>query len=346
MCRQAPTECGSPAATKSVFMNSETSLIRIRSRRLAIDIARPGTRYTGARFDWSSFVNQVTLDDTHTFCGSEGTSEANGGAGLCCEFAPATAVAFAQAAPGERFVKPGVGLLTRPDAASYKFFSPYAVEPFEMSTQTTANSVTFTIEPRPCNGYAMRVIRRLTVDDNRLRMTVLLENTGTQPIATEEYCHNFIAINGQGPGPGLALTTGFKFAHKDARQVVNIQQNIARWESCPQRAFYLPGNHLQRSPGTYWMLKHEPSGVGMAESGTFPLNRFTLWGCGHVVSPEVFVAVHARPGDSQCWHRDFTFFGPGDTEPIVALDEPRPRSQQDSSVASPHSAPRKTPVRA
>ncbi len=325
-------------------MNSNIPQIRLRTPRLAVDIARPGSRYIGPRFDWSSFVTQVTLDDTHTFCGSEGTSEADGGAGLCCEFAPNTAVAFAQAAPGERFVKPGVGLLTRPDAAPYKFFGAYAVEPFDISTETTPNSVAFTIEPRMCSGYAMRLVRTLTVGDNRLRMSVLLHNTGTQPIATEEFCHNFLAINGQGPGPGLSLTMGFDFAHKDARHVVDIQQNSAHWKNRPQRAFYLPGSHIQRSPGTYWMLKHEPSGAGMAESGTLPVSRFTLWGSSDVVSPEVFVAVHVQPGDTQCWHRDFTFFKPGDTEPIVTLDQPRPRNQQTSSAALPHSGSRQTPV--
>lgn len=344
MYRQAPTACGRSAGADEFLMNSDSSLIRLRTPRLAVDIARPGSQYTGPRFDWSSFVTQVTLDGTHTFCGSEGTTQANGGAGLCCEFAPNTAVAFAQAAPGERFVKPGVGLLTRPDATPYRFFGTYVVEPFEMSTEVAASSVTSTIEPRMCSGHAMRLIRTLTVDDNRLRMSVLLHNTGTQPIATEEYCHNFLAINGQGPGPGLALTMGFDFAHKDSRHVIHSHENTARWDHCPQRAFYLPGSHIQRSPGTYWMLKHEPSGVGMAESGTLPVSRFTLWGCSHVVSPEVFVAVHVQPGDSQCWHRDFTFFKPGDTEPIVTLDEPRQRNQQAASAALPHSGSRQTPV--
>ena len=221
-------------------MSTPTSLIRLGSRRLAVDIARPGTGYRGPRFDWSSFVTQVTLDDTHTFCGTEGTTESHGGAGLCCEFGQAAAVAFSQASPGERFLKPGVGLLTRPDAVPYRFFASYAVEPFEICTETDADSLTFTIQSRLCNGYALRLVRRFTVNANRLRMSVMLHNTGTQPIITEEYCHNFIAINGKGPGPGLSLSTGFDFSHKDAKQILHFHRNIANWQCSPQHPFSSP----------------------------------------------------------------------------------------------------------
>lgn len=324
-------------------MTTQTSPIRLHSERLSVDIARPGAGYQGARFDWSSFITQVTLDGTHTFCAAEGTSGSDKGvkgAGLCCEFGPQTAVAFSQAAPGERFLKPGVGLLTRPDAAPYRFFASYDVEPFDIDTETKTNAVVFTIQPRLCIGYAMRLVRRIEVQANQLRMTVHLENTGKHPIATEEYCHNFISINGHGPGPELSLTTGFSFAHNEARRIVQIKQNTATWDHRPQQPFFLPGGQIQRSPGTYWMLKHEPSGVGMAESGSFAMNRFALWGSGHVVSPEVFAAIHVRPGESQSWHREFAFFKPGDSEPCVNV-ESSPCEPQVVSVSLPHSGSRR-----
>ena len=62
--------------------------MQIVSSRLAVEISEPGTLYRGARFDWTGFVTQVTLDQQHTFCAPEALpgGRGTGGMGLCNEF--------------------------------------------------------------------------------------------------------------------------------------------------------------------------------------------------------------------------------------------------------------------
>ena len=45
--------------------------IGLKSDRLLVEIAKPGTVYAGSRFDWTGFITQVYLDGKHTFCAYE-----------------------------------------------------------------------------------------------------------------------------------------------------------------------------------------------------------------------------------------------------------------------------------
>jgi len=290
----------------------------IKNKRLEVEIHRPGSVYRNSRFDWSSFVTQVTLDGVHTFCGAENASGKDGGLGLCCEFGHAAALGYDEAVPGELFVKPGVGALTRPDWNPYNFLSPYSVNPFDVTENVSADEVSFSFAPRPCNGYALGLTRRLSIALNHLDMHVTLHNCGDKAVVTDEYCHNFIRIDGHNTGPELVLTTAFDFVHPNVNGILNTQGNVTRCTRVPRAPFYAPSPSTPNLPGVYWVLKHEPSGVGLAESGSFGLSRFALWGHAHVVSPEAFNAVILEPGQSQRWHRRFTFFKPGDIEPRVS----------------------------
>jgi hypothetical protein len=306
--------------SQKVVYKTAQPLLTIKSDRLAVAIAAPGSLYRGSRFDWSSFVTQVVLDASHTFCGTENPSAGKGGMGLCCEFGLGKPIGYNEALPGGQFVKPGVGLLTRPARKSYTFWTDYPVEPFAMLREDTLNAIAFTSEPRPCNGYALRLTRRLAVTQNHLDMHVVLQNTGEKPIATDEYCHNFITIDGHGTGPDLSLVTGFDFAHSEATGLVRTEGNVTRCAGVPATPFYALGSDVRREQGVYWVLKHVPSGVGLAESGSFALDRFAFWGCDHVVSPEAYVAIQLAPGQTQHWQRRFTFFGPDDVAPPVSLE--------------------------
>jgi len=321
------------------------NLIQLKTERLTVEIARPGTLYRSGRFDWSSIITQVTLDRRHTFCAVEDANDPKGGIGLCCEFGMKKAVAYLEAATGEGFLKPGIGILTRNGAEPYSCFVDYAVAPFDVGITLSPDSVTFVAEPQDCRGYAMRLTRRIFVDKNNMRMTVLLENTGRKPIVTDEYCHNFIAINGQGPGSAMTLRTAFPFAVTASSHMLALQQNKATWDRSPHSPFYVPERNVDCPAGTYWVLKHEPSGIGMAEGGSFAVDRFALWGSGHVVSPEAFIAINVPPGESQSWHRDYTFFTAGDAEPTLNFQETPPGESQAFSVSVPVSASRAVPAK-
>src|SRR4030043_185045 len=96
--------------------NEKNIPIKIHSDQLAVEIAQPGSLYSGPRFDWTGFITQVTLvspeGTRHTFCVPESLEpgKGTGGWGLCNEFGNDKAIGYTDAQPGAAFPKLGICL--------------------------------------------------------------------------------------------------------------------------------------------------------------------------------------------------------------------------------------------
>lgn len=63
-------------------------MIKLKSKRLEIIFEEPEEGYSGPRYDWSSFITEVILDNKHQLLGVESTvsGQLSEGKGLCGEF--------------------------------------------------------------------------------------------------------------------------------------------------------------------------------------------------------------------------------------------------------------------
>lgn len=285
-------------------------MIKLTSDRLGVEIAEPGTLYRGTRFDWSAFITQVTLDGRHSFCAPEAVDgTGTGGAGLCNEFGIFQPVGFDDCPVGGEFPKLGVGLLTREDAAPYRFSRPCPVRPFPVTVAASAASATFTAAPLPVRGYAARLVKRVAVQGAVLTIDYRLENVGTQPLRTHEYVHNFLAPNDAAVGPGATVQLSFAAQVPDGATPcppLRVRGSEVTWEHVPEKAFYQPLSGFAESAGpAWWELRM--GGVVVRETADCPWAGFTLWGTPRVVSGEVFVGIDLAPGAVQGWRRTYTF---------------------------------------
>jgi hypothetical protein len=319
---------------------SENS-ISIRSDQLAVEIARPGKVYQGKRFDWSGFITQVTLDGTHTFCVPESyqPGQGTGGIGLCNEFGIDMPLGYTDAKPGELFPKLGIGLLQREEEPAYNFFKPYTlVTPFPMQIQEEENRAVFLVEPVETRGYAAKLTKTLSVSGKTLQIAYHLENTGSQPLKTNEYCHNFMAIDAKPMGPEYRLRFPYvvkfeelsgqvsamgpkwmryipKFIRKGmadrrARGMQSILQvNNADFSlrETPKTPFYTRTVGFTNTDLPQWELTYLPTGLGMREYNDFSPWRVAIWGVTHVISVEVFIAIDLQPGQAMQWSRRYEF---------------------------------------
>ncbi len=291
-----------------------TSPILLHSNRLSVEIAAPGTVYQRTRFDWAGFITQVTLDGSHTFCVPEDydPKAGTGGIGLCSEFGIEKTVGYSDAKPGETFPKLGVGLLVRPDDSAYNFFRPYEIaQPFPIHVDAGAGFARFTIELVECRGYAAREIRTVSVEGNCLQIACLLENAGSRPIITHEYCHNFIGIDRQPVGPDYELRFPYPVGFDEIQvntDILQVQGGNIRWKATPQKPFFCRPTGFSRTGQPQWELRLASSGVGARELDDFAPSRVALWGVAHVVSAEVYTDINLQPGQSQAWTRRYEFF--------------------------------------
>jgi len=321
----------------------ESAPVIIKSSRLTVEIAQPGTVYAGTRFDWSAFITQVTLDGQHTFCMPESLQpgQGTGGIGLCSEFGNELAVGYADAQPGEPFPKLGVGLLKRPDAGGYNFFRPHEiVEKFPIQVEAGADQARYTVQPLECRGYAARLEKTVRAAANILTIDYRLENTGSKPLITHEYVHNFLGIDQQPIGPAYRLHFPqavsreappddlHKLAPPSLRwlprpvlqwvlktylgrmgQSVTIKEEEITWNETPKGAFFARLTGFQPRQEAQWELLHQPSGLRVCEIDDFSPTRLVVWGTAHVVSAEVYTDINLDPGGIKRWSRQYVFYG-------------------------------------
>ncbi|NLI57254.1 MAG: hypothetical protein GX387_01830 [Clostridium sp.] len=282
----------------------------LKNNRLKVEIDYPGNNYNGSRFDWTGFVTSVCLDDKYLFCTKESLvpGEGSGGVGLCNEFGIHTPIGYDLAKPGEKFHKLGVGLLTRPDESDYFFFDKYQVSPFDVIVSEESDSITFILDHLECNGYAVKMTKKLSLKDNTLTIDYHLENTGTKPIITEEYCHNFISINENPIDTGYILRFPYNIDIKEVPEVLTFKNNEITLIKNPKKDFHCVIEGFNSVDNHYWELVFEPLKAGVREYSHFSVKSVALWGTTHVISPEVFIDVNIQPGKTQKWTRKYEFF--------------------------------------
>lgn len=283
---------------------------------LTVDIAEPGEEYRETRFEWNGLITGITLlDGGHSFCTSENlTPEEGGGMGLCHEFGIKEAIGYQDTKPGEQFPKLGVGLLTRTDNGPYLFHKDYPVQPFKVDiVQQGPKQIAFRTLPEECGGYAALLEKKISIHGQRLSIEYSLHNTGQKTLSTEEYCHNFLNIDGHPVGPDYKLEFPVMLQpevdDEASRQELMFNGGKVIWGKIPEHEFYFRTEGYDGTRQPYlWQLSHLPSGAGMREISSLEVSYAAVWGRSYVVSPEIFYRVEAKPGECISWTRTYEFF--------------------------------------
>jgi hypothetical protein len=110
---------------------------------------------------------------------------------------------------GGLFVKPGVGVLKR-DEMNYNHSRPYVIaNPGKWDVRTSRDSVEFThtiSEPSIAFGYVYTKVVKLTPGKPQMTISHVMKNTGSKPIVTNVYNHNFTTIDKLHTGPDVEIT--------------------------------------------------------------------------------------------------------------------------------------------
>ena len=287
--------------------------------------------YKGARFDWSGMVSSVEFAG-HTFYGQWFSrmdptvrdvgykddevlvSRNTSAVGPAQEFQ--TPLGYDTAKEGDRFIKIGVGVLKKRDDTRYAFANVYdIVDHGKWTVKQTANSVEFTQELNdPAMGYAYRYKKTIGLIDNKPEMAIehSLENTGTLPIKSVVYNHNFTVFDGlptgditvsvpyeikstRLPDPAAAVISGKQFAY------------VKAVEGTERVAGGLQGFGPTASDNDF-RIENRKAGAGIRIQGDRPLQNATVWSIRPVVAVEPFIEVAADPGKTFTWKSTYTFY--------------------------------------
>ena len=297
--------------------NITTPVLKLKNDRLLVEIATPrGSVQRGTRFDLTAHVIQVTLDGRHTYCVAEAFNDERdtGGLGLCNEFIGYGGESEKAPEAGKLYPKLGIGILDYIGEGEGLFskklvHAPYPITVTGAGIDAPADSATlmFTAEPVECDGYAVRLVKTVTIRDNALIIAYEMENTGAKTLRTREYNHNFVQIDGQPIGPEYVLKFPHAVSMVQVPEDLELCGNEVHWNRVPPESFFcLPTGFSGK--GHVWELLHTPSGVGMREIDDFTVEHIALWGRKHVVSPEIFNYIELAPGEKAKWTRRYEFF--------------------------------------
>jgi len=288
--------------------------MKLENDTIRLDFEEPGEGYVGSRFDWTGKITQITFRGRHTFCTEETTDSANlhrGGRGLFNEFGIDEPIGYEDCPVGDVFLKPGVGLLTRLSKDSYDFFRSYPVAPGVTRWELDDRSVSFEFRCATPRGHAIVLHKEIALDGGGFSIDYALTNHSGTTLRTNEYVHNFLAVNREPLGPGYRLTCSFPLSADgfpeslNPGNVASFRRDSALWSQAPISPFFFGGLHPGAEEAVSWRLEHTRQGLAIQESVGFALQRFNLWGAGHVVSPELFKAIEIPAGSTGRWRRSY-----------------------------------------
>jgi hypothetical protein len=209
------------------------------------------------------------------------------------------------------FLKPGVGLLTRLSEEPYDFFCPYPVVPGVTRWELRDRSVSFEFSRSTPRGHAIALHKDIVLDGSGFTIDYALTNRGAATLRTNEYVHNFLAVDREPLGPGYRLTCTFSLPTTGFSEslnpggVVGLGDDHVSWSQAPASPFYFGGLQPGTGERVGWRLEHTERRLAIEESVGFAVQRFALWGAGHVVSPELFKRIEIPAGGTGRWSRSY-----------------------------------------
>lgn len=288
--------------------------------------------YKGTRFDWSGVIFHLEAEG-HTFYGPWFTKRnpavrdfvyegADIVAGACSatmgpadEFGP---IGYDAAAPGGTFIKIGVGALRRPDGGAYDGYRLYEVaNPGKWTVKKRSDSLEFTQELRDeASGYSYvyRKTLRLVKGKSEMMMEHSLKNTGRRGIETSVYNHNFLVLDGKGPGPGAVITVPFPIqtARPPRGELAEIVGNQVVYKKAlaGRDVVSFPMAGFDGSAANHeFRIENSELKAGMSVHGDRPLQKVNLWSIRSNISMEPFVGVAVGPGEEFRWGSRYRYYG-------------------------------------
>lgn len=291
--------------------------ILLKNNYLNLEINEPGMEYRGTRFDWTGQIVQITYLNKHTFCTSEKLNEPsnkNQGQGLYNEFGIDMPVGYDECRTGEKFPKIGVGKLTKESDSRYDFFYHYPLEPYSFTHTVKTSEVSFSCKSHSNDDYAFHLEKTVQLDEDSFSIHYSLLNTGKKEIRTNEYVHNFLAINNKPVDEKYQLYFPFRLIPEkfgfslNPGNVVQFGDRWFTWKAVPDAPFFFSKLNADYHGLGTWSLSHKEEKVGVSESTNFKFQKINLWGASHVISPEIFAPVTVSPGKKLSWVRQYQFF--------------------------------------
>ncbi len=289
--------------------------IVLKNKLIELEIEPPLQHYQGSRFDWTGKIVSLKYKDqnlsSQEIAGADKALPC--GRGFYNEFGIKAPVGHDEIPIGAWFPKIGVGLLKK-RAVDYDFTKDYEIRPASFTVGIESKQLSIVCKSDWCNGYAYVLKKKIQLLENGFKIHYHLENTGEKSIVTTEYVHNFLALNQDEIGSHYQLQFPFNLQPTlfletiNPEQIVQIVTRQVNFKQTPSQPFFFSNLSGHQEVEAQWSLKNTQSKIGISETTDFRTRSIELWGCQHVISPELYLNLNIQPGHFKAWSRTYTVF--------------------------------------
>ncbi|MUU78421.1 hypothetical protein [Winogradskyella endarachnes] len=282
----------------------------LKNNAIEMHIDLPHEGYNASRFDYSGKISSFKFKNIviSALENPKSKSKRSLGQGFYNEFGINTALGFKDAKIGGWFHKIGVGLLKKTED-TYNFLHKFEIKPAEFTVKTDNNKITINCKSESINGYAYVLSKEIELQEEGFTINYKLKNTGKKLIITDEYVHNFIAINNEPINDNYELNFPFALKPELFEETVNpeykviISKDQLKFTDQIEKEFFfsnLSGSSYEKAG---WELSNRKNNIKISETGDFKTNKVNVWGLPHVISPELFIDITINPGMLKQWSR-------------------------------------------
>lgn len=286
--------------------------------------------YRGTRFDHAGVFGEVEFAG-HKLFGpwkeKHDPTNHDDIVGPAEEFGMQEPLGYDEAKAGGTFLKIGVGELEKPKEDRYSFAKKYKVvrpagwkkldEVPEALRKQGVPTLMWQCEGSLPSGVGYQYAKALQIVGDKPIVLVyhVLKNTGTKPIATDFYNHNFFNVDGAPIGPDYSITFPFEAKAKDQKgkfgELVELKGKELRFKDKLTDGFVmagLTGFDPEKVGAVEFALRHAPSGVKVEVTNGYRCSKLNVWGVRSTICPEPFMQIEGlKPGEGTAWAIMYNF---------------------------------------
>ncbi len=293
----------------------------------------PGEKslYKGTRFDHAGVVMHITYKgqnytdywfDRYVVDPRDTSRQPAGTVTACCavsgpveEFA---VVGHEEAGMGGRFLKPGIGIFKRDSDNPLQFPTLPALNQGTRTFKSSKTGAHFVHDlSDAASGYGYHYMKTVDLVAGKPQMTMSheMKNTGSKPIVTTVYNHNFLTLS---PGSEhLVITAPFNWSAEKPLQaeLVKLEGKTIRYIApIPQGVTTMSLMHgFGKSAADYdFTVTNSKTGFGQRIRGDQPIAKINMWSIHTNYSLEPYIAISLQPGETRRWTYTYDFYGPGE----------------------------------
>ncbi len=293
--------------------------IEIFDERVKLTVMLPDAAegfYRGTRFDWSGQIVRAECgghsyfapwrlphDPTNNECA----------AGPAEELAKNNPLGYADAAPGETFIKPGVGLLVR-DEADYLFSNDYEIAKCGQWEVSSGDGwIEFAQQLAGPNGWAYSYVKRIEIATDAPGFVIghRMTNTGRKRIDILHYNHNFTIIDDAPISDAYELELPFEIGlstkPNDLYRIDGRRFAIARELGEKDIVWAVLQGFGDSAADNAGVIRNTATGAGLRFKGDLPCIEYYVYGERTCICPEPLVRIEIDPGADKTWDIDYEF---------------------------------------